>query len=37
VSIAETAGGMTQLALSPSDLQVIGRDNAAGLLARFKV
>jgi predicted TIM-barrel fold metal-dependent hydrolase len=36
VPIAETAGGMTHLGLSPSDLKVIGRDNAAGLLQRFK-
>jgi predicted TIM-barrel fold metal-dependent hydrolase len=36
VLTAETAGGMTHLGLSPSDLQAIGRDNAAGLLRRVK-
>jgi 6-methylsalicylate decarboxylase len=36
VPIAETAVGMTQVGLSAADLQAIGRDNAAGLLPRFK-
>ena len=36
VPIAETAVGMTQVGLSAADLQAIGRDNAAGLLQRFK-
>jgi predicted TIM-barrel fold metal-dependent hydrolase len=35
VPIGETAGGMTQIGLSASDLRAIGRDNAAGLLPRF--
>jgi 6-methylsalicylate decarboxylase len=37
VPIAETADGMTHLGLSPSDLQAIGRDNAAGLIPRSMV
>jgi 6-methylsalicylate decarboxylase len=37
VPIGETAGGMTHLGLSPSDLQAIGRDNALALLPRFRV
>ena len=36
VTIAETAGGMTQVGLSTSDLLAIGRNNAAGLLPRFE-
>ena len=36
VRIAETAGGMTHLGLSTSDLQAIGYDNAAALLHRAK-
>jgi predicted TIM-barrel fold metal-dependent hydrolase len=37
VPIAEGAVGMTKVGLSASDLRAIGRDNAAGLLPRFKV
>ncbi len=37
VRIAEAAGGMAQVGLSAPDLRAIGRDNAAGLLPRFKV
>jgi predicted TIM-barrel fold metal-dependent hydrolase len=36
VRIAEGAGRMTQVGLSPSDLRAIGRENATGLLPRFK-
>jgi predicted TIM-barrel fold metal-dependent hydrolase len=36
VPIAETAVGMTRLGLSAADLRAIGRDNAVGLLPRFK-
>jgi 6-methylsalicylate decarboxylase len=36
VAIAETAGGITQVGLSTSDLLAIGRNNAAGLLPRFE-
>jgi predicted TIM-barrel fold metal-dependent hydrolase len=37
VPIAEGAVGMTKVGLSASDLRAIGRDNAAGLLPRFRV
>ena len=37
VPAAVTAGGMTHLGLSTSDLQAIGHDNAAALLGRAKV
>jgi predicted TIM-barrel fold metal-dependent hydrolase len=36
VRIGATAGGMTNLGLSPADLQAIGRENAIVLLPRFK-
>jgi predicted TIM-barrel fold metal-dependent hydrolase len=36
VPIAETAEGMTQVGLSTSQIRAIGRDNATGLLKRFK-
>ncbi len=36
-SIAVTAGGLSSLALSASDLDAIGRDNALTLLPRFKI
>jgi 6-methylsalicylate decarboxylase len=36
VPIVVTANGMTNLGLSPADLQAIGRDNAMALLPRLK-
>ena len=36
VPLADTADGVTQVGLSPADLQLIGRDNALPLLPRLK-